>query len=333
MNINLIKISAIVPAFNCAETLERAVYSLINQTYPLAEIIIVNNNSTDDTQLVINKLVKNFPELIKSYLELNKGSNYARNTGIKVAKGSWLQLLDSDDELETSKISNQVDLINQNSQTDVVYSIAKYYVQNAEINKYLYFKKSRIDPDPIKGLIQSKLGRTSTNLWKKETMEKVCLFDTEYSSSQEYFLMLKLFKVNAHFSIDHQATTKMFLQKESISQTNDPDRALIILENKLIFGSKLRTLLSERNLLDQKYNRLINKRATQEFYSVFLIYHKKRDSLLQLKKEFRIQIPIHQILKIYIYHVHINYNIKLPFIKYIALPYLFLRHISKLKVN
>lgn len=333
MSASQIKISAIIPAFNCEKTLERTVYSLIQQTFPPFEIIIVNNNSTDKTSLIIESLINQYPDLIIGSFEEKPGANNARNNGLELAQGNWIQMLDGDDELEPDKINDQINIIKITPETDVVYSIAKYFVFNKITGKYEYFKKSEVTPDPIRGLIQSKLGRTSTNLWKKETLEKVNFFDHEHSSSQEYFLMLKLFKTNAHFSIDYNSATRMYIQGESVSQSNHPEKTIEILTNKLIFGKQLRELLASKNIINQNYSALLKKRATQEFYSVYLRFKSQKEKLIQLKKDFKIEFPLNHILKIYIYHVHNTYNFKIPIINYLTLPFLILRHLSKLKVK
>lgn len=98
-------ISYIIPAYNCEETLERAVNSIINNSKVSYEILIIENGSTDKTNLVINQLAKNNPH-IKLFCS-NKGVSNARNKGIQEARGEWIIFVDSDDYLISSVDMNK----------------------------------------------------------------------------------------------------------------------------------------------------------------------------------------------------------------------------------
>ena len=103
-------VSVLVPAYNTEKYISSAIDSVITQTYPKIEIIIVDDGSTDMTVAVAkNKLQKEFNGPWR-VLELgsNRGVNTARNIAWRAAKGSWLQCLDSDDFLAPNKIEIQV---------------------------------------------------------------------------------------------------------------------------------------------------------------------------------------------------------------------------------
>ena len=124
MPLNNISISVIIPVFNNGSALQRAIDSCLNQIYQPSEIILVDNNSTDNSSELISSNVNSHPELIKALKETQPGANAARNAGIKLARGTWIQFLDADDELEPQKIQNQVDLIIEEPFIDVIYSKA-----------------------------------------------------------------------------------------------------------------------------------------------------------------------------------------------------------------
>ncbi len=84
--------SVIIPTYNRADKLVRAINSAINQTYPHKQIIVVDDGSTDNTRDVVKK----FPE-IKYFYQRNKRQAAARNSGLKLAKGKYVTTLDSDD--------------------------------------------------------------------------------------------------------------------------------------------------------------------------------------------------------------------------------------------
>jgi glycosyltransferase involved in cell wall biosynthesis len=93
-----VKVSVIIPTHNRAKLLERAIKSVLEQTYANFEIIVVSDGSTDETDLIMQKY-KNQDARIKyiSYYPA-KGANHARNIGIKAAEGEYIAFLDDDDE-------------------------------------------------------------------------------------------------------------------------------------------------------------------------------------------------------------------------------------------
>lgn len=86
-------ISAIVPAYNRADLLPRALDSILNQRCPPAEIIVVDDGSEDDTAAV----VISYGDRIYYHYQENGGVSAARNTGVKIASSPWVAFLDSDD--------------------------------------------------------------------------------------------------------------------------------------------------------------------------------------------------------------------------------------------
>lgn len=108
--------SVVIPAYNCSDTIEKSLGSILNQTRLdlIEEIIIVNDGSTDDTEKVINRFIENHNETKFVYISQdNHGVSYARNTGIARANGEWIALLDSDDIWLPKKIERQYELINR----------------------------------------------------------------------------------------------------------------------------------------------------------------------------------------------------------------------------
>ena len=91
---NDIKISIIVPVYNCAKYIKKCLDSLINQTFKNIEIILVNDGSTDNSEEIIQSYDDNRIVYIK---QKNQGPSAARNLGIDLAKGEYIGFVDSDD--------------------------------------------------------------------------------------------------------------------------------------------------------------------------------------------------------------------------------------------
>ncbi|HEX4891532.1 MAG TPA: glycosyltransferase, partial [Alphaproteobacteria bacterium] len=99
-------VSVIIPAYNAAGTLRRAVNSVFSQHHPVLELIIVDDASSDDTPDLIRTM--DHPKLRYIRLARNGGVSNARNQGIEAAKGELIAFLDADDEWLPNKISLQM---------------------------------------------------------------------------------------------------------------------------------------------------------------------------------------------------------------------------------
>ena len=90
-------ITVIIPAFNVQASIERAVKSVLDQTYGSVELIVVNDCSSDNTPLLLQRLKKEARNLRVIDNKFNKGAAASRNQGIDAAKGEWITFLDADD--------------------------------------------------------------------------------------------------------------------------------------------------------------------------------------------------------------------------------------------
>lgn len=106
------KISVIVPAYNCQDTIEHCINSIQNQTYKDLEIIIVNDGSTDNTEQIISDL-QSVDNRIKVFTIPNGGVSHARNTGIDNATGDYITFVDSDDYIDTKMYETLYSLIKE----------------------------------------------------------------------------------------------------------------------------------------------------------------------------------------------------------------------------
>ena len=106
------EVSVIIPTYNRAEFISECVQSVLAQTLPAREIIIVDDGSTDATYNILNDLGFNSistPKTVLRYIfQENQGVSSARNLGIKEAKSEYIALLDSDDLWLRGKLDQQV---------------------------------------------------------------------------------------------------------------------------------------------------------------------------------------------------------------------------------
>src|SRR3954469_6887531 len=97
-------VSIYLPTRNRRLLLERAIESALNQTYRNIELVVVDDGSTDDTPLLLDKIRKADQPLISNRNERSLGPSPARNLAVKAAKGFFITGLDDDDEFTPDRI-------------------------------------------------------------------------------------------------------------------------------------------------------------------------------------------------------------------------------------
>jgi glycosyltransferase involved in cell wall biosynthesis len=102
-------VSVIIPAYNAEKYLAETIQSVLDQTYSAIEVIIVNDGSTDQTAMVLEQFSSN-PK-IRYLSQQNMGCSGAKNAGLQMAQGKFIQFLDADDLLSPDKIEKQVELL------------------------------------------------------------------------------------------------------------------------------------------------------------------------------------------------------------------------------
>ena len=102
-------ISVIIPAYNAQATIQRACRSVLCQSYPNVELVVVNDGSSDRTEELLLAMEKEYPNL-HHILQENGGVSRARNTGLDAATGEYIMFLDADDELEPGVMDSLMDI-------------------------------------------------------------------------------------------------------------------------------------------------------------------------------------------------------------------------------
>src|SRR5438132_10559740 len=100
-------VSVIIPTYNRADLLKNALDSVLAQTYPIHQIVVVDDGSTDDTRDMVWSYLRTAPVAIRYIYQRNQGQSVAFNTGIAEARGEWIAFLASDDTWHANKIEAQ----------------------------------------------------------------------------------------------------------------------------------------------------------------------------------------------------------------------------------
>jgi len=113
-------VSVVLPTFNRGYCLERAIRSVLGQTYPDWELIVVDDGSTDDTQAVLESFKDSRIRVFRH--SVNRGVAAGRNTGLAAARGDFIAFLDSDDEWRPDKLTKQLGVMTRAPDTPVAFT-------------------------------------------------------------------------------------------------------------------------------------------------------------------------------------------------------------------
>ena len=138
-------VSVIIPTYNRAKLLPRALESAFAQTYKHVEIIVIDDGSTDSTKVVLQKYSNNI-RIIQSD---HQGAVNARNLGMSASQGKYICFLDSDDEYYPYKIEAQVETIETHSEIDMISTEVSGIYPEGEVDEY-HLKKYHSTYDKYK---------------------------------------------------------------------------------------------------------------------------------------------------------------------------------------
>ena len=186
------KISVIIPTFNRKHTLQRAIDSVLAQTFKPFEIIIVDDGSKDGTK---EWLLLNYPS-VQYIHQPNNGVSSARNKGIQISQGSWIALLDSDDEWMPEKLEYQIRFLEMNRDSSFCHTNEIWIRNGVRVNQMKKHKK--YGGDIFKHCLDICRISPSSSIIKKDVFEEVGAFDESLTVCEDYDLWLR---VTAKFNI------------------------------------------------------------------------------------------------------------------------------------
>lgn len=206
------KVSVIIPTYNRAQFVGRAIQSVLNQTYKDFEIIIVDDNSTDNVYDVVYSFNDSRIKYIRH--DVNLGAPAARNTGILNSKGEFIALLDDDDEFLPEKLEKQLRLFDICSK-DIGVVYCGYETVNSEgeiVETFMPTNKG----DLFYELLMSNIIGSPTNLIRKECFENICC-DSRLKSCQDWDLWIQL-AIKYKFDYVPEVLSRYHLTGSSISK-------------------------------------------------------------------------------------------------------------------
>lgn len=227
-------VSVIIPCFQQGRFLKDAIDSLKLQTHRNWEALIIDDGSTDETEAVSKILVSEDCRIKYVYQE-NSGVSAARNTGLRLAKGRWIQFLDADDIFEFEKFEQQVKFLDANTNVDIIYSGSKYlqninHLASNEINSAKtkdddrfskYWEKS--DP-ALKKFVNQNILPICGPLIRFDKIKNIEYFNTnlDYLEDWEFWIRCAMLGLNFHYSKFRNSSA--IIRVHSSSATNNAEK-------------------------------------------------------------------------------------------------------------
>lgn len=250
-------VSVIMPAYNGEKYIDRAIQSVLHQTYKNFELIIVDDKSTDNTLGEIEKISDSRIKLIEN--EKNRGIAYSTNLAIENSNGKYIALLDDDDEAFPERLEKQVMFLESNLDIDVLGGKTVYI--DAENSILKYGTTPRRNPNLIKSILLFRCMdfMNSTVMYRREFIEKnnIRYRDNCYGM-QDYKFYIDSSKVGNITTIDE------YLLRHRLHDNNETAKQLENPKRKELYAKFQRDSIASSGfiLADEEF-RCINKVITE----------------------------------------------------------------------
>jgi glycosyltransferase involved in cell wall biosynthesis len=284
-------VSVIIPFYNNEEYAERAIESVLQQTFKNYELILVDNNSTDGTWDILNNYRDKYPDMIRVFKEPKQGCPAARNKGLQEARGEWIQILDSDDEILPEKLEHQVPFTSLDEIELVVGPRYKYKVTNNKLHKKIKYPETG---NIYKALLLFRIGSTNSCLWKKQTLLKVNGWNESWTSVEDYEMFFRLIKNGVKIAFSISPDSIVHLRDNSMSRSLDNKVMINHIENAV----RLRLLIKEFLFKNGLLTKDLNQEFETDLYFKLLRWQPKAPNYIKNKiKELNLKVPVSVIFK------------------------------------
>lgn len=181
-------VSTIIPVYNRPRMLREAVESVLEQTYRPIEIIISDDGSTDGAGQMADALAAEYPDLIRVvHSDLNRGAGPARELGRQLARGEFIQYLDSDDLLLPRKFEWQVQALRRHPECGAAYGYIQLVGQDGVVRPQPYKSSGDVLPALFPRLLVERWWNTDCPLYRRSVCDAVGPWtDFRYSQDWEY---------------------------------------------------------------------------------------------------------------------------------------------------
>jgi len=184
-------VSVVIPTYRRAALVLRAVDSVIAQSFRDFDIWVIDDGGDDNTEELLRSRISENPGIPIHYVHtLNRGVAAARNHGIRLSEGTWIALLDSDDEWMPEKIEKQISFLENNPGIPLVHTGETWIRRGIRVNPPERYRKYGGDVFE-KSLPVCMIG-PSTALFSRDLFDSTGGFDEEYPVCEDYDFWLRV---------------------------------------------------------------------------------------------------------------------------------------------
>lgn len=227
-------VSVVIPTFNRSELVAKAIDSVLLQTYPFFEIIVVDDCSTDDTILMLRKYgdkIRVFKNDVNSYV------GFTRNFGVSVAKGEYIAFLDSDDSWLPNKLELQIGWMKNN---EFEICATSFYTFQKSLND-LVRKDRPYQPELriIDILYGVYIAPGSTLIVKRDLFIGIGGYDITYRRLEDWDLLIRMFLKYVRIGFLNEPTALIFSTNDfTINNLKKSSQKLFFLNYKSLWKRK-----------------------------------------------------------------------------------------------
>ena len=253
-------ISVVIPCFRAGRFLADAIQSVLSQTEKDWELILVDNNASEDTREIIEKYATKYPEKIKAVHEKRQGNSFARNRGLAESRGAYIALLDDDDLMYPERLSLQKEALERHTEAvlcfgridRVSFDNTTIFEADARATPFSFFMRSS-GLDPLAANLRFWDPLPSSVMLRRKVARMIGGFDEHFNPCflEETDFYFRIFQIG--FSVEIPQTvirfrmsSPEFLRKKRI----DIVSRYRLLLNQDYFFSKIKNFLQEKRLLD-----------------------------------------------------------------------------------
>lgn len=188
------KVTVIIPCYNREDFIVQTVESVLDQTYPNIELIVVDDGCTDSSRQILEGYDKRII-LLNHPGRANKGQSAAINLGLRKASGEYVAILDSDDLFAFEKIEKQVAFLECHPEVGLVYSNGHAIDEKGE-RLYRFYRPSHDEPsDPNRVLLDCYFLMPNNSLVRRKVLEEAGEFDESLRSGQDHDMAIRISEV------------------------------------------------------------------------------------------------------------------------------------------
>lgn len=257
-----VAVSVIVPAYNAEKTVEKALRSLIDQTFKDIEIIIIDDGSKDKTREIISSFAAKDNRIKLILKDVNEGLSAARNSGIKIANGDYIGYLDSDDWCEKDMFeklyngANDADVVVSGFYHDSLADDGSLVVQTEDrmTESASTFDKKEIVKWAAKLDSMRIFAFTWNKLYKREFLEKTGIIFEQQTLIEDYMYNCKIWESVGKLSVVEGAYYHYIkFSKEALTQKFLPDYFDIIDKRYVL----MRAIFEKENLFEGEMREIL----------------------------------------------------------------------------